>query len=312
MPAVGVVGSVLVVAIAGMIGTASGKTDGGDRAGASSKSKRQQTIFVDGGKISVWAINANGRNRRLIANHAGLAKLTPNGKRVYFLANYGLVSVMRPDGSHQRKLRGRGEAFSHRGDLSQTGRLAFIGVTMGDPLERPNIQIVNADGSGKGAVYSPGAEVAFITTVGISGDGQRIAFTEVLNSGPGSRLRVINSDGSGLRTLFTNPTAGGDVEDPSFSPDGGRVAFVSGVDNHPGNEEDLLLINVDGSGLRTVTPTPAVGERSPIFSPDGKRLAFATFSGDLFTIGLDGLGRKQLSRGIGTPTSWGRIVVKRR
>jgi WD40-like Beta Propeller Repeat len=305
MPAVGVVGSVLVVAIAGMIGTASGKTDGGDRAGASSKSKRQQTIFVDGGKISVWAINPNGRNRRLIAKHAGLAKLSPDGKRVYFLAQYGLVSVMRPDGSHQRKLGGRGEAFNHQGDLSQTGRLAFCCV-----LEQPTIQIVNADGSGKGVVYAPGAEVAFITTVGISGDGQRIAFTEV--AGGTSRLRVINSDGSGLRTLFTNPTAGGDVEDPAFSPDGGRVAFVSGIDNHPGNEEDLLVINVDGSGLRTVTPTPTVGERSPIFSPDGKRLAFATFSGDLFTIGLDGLGRKQLSRGIGTPTSWGRIVVKRR
>ncbi len=110
-------------------------------------------------------------------------------------------------------------------------------------------------------------------------------------------LRILNlgSPPSAARVLTEDPAD----SSPAMSPDGRTVVFAG--------REGLFLIGADGAGLRQLThPGPAAGDGDPSFAPSGKRIVFArledetvrgTNQGDIYSIGIDGTGLRQITSG---------------
>jgi TolB protein len=201
----------------------------------------------------------------------------------------------------------------------------------GGPFDgRPEIYLVNADGSGLRnltsewgidglPVWSPdGRKIAFagiyvmdadgsdrrqLTQGGASPlwspDGKRIAFLRG-NPPPTRRsccrirstdVYVVNSDGSRLRLVKRYAWPTG----LAWSPDGRKLAFVSRLDGNP----EIYTINADGSGQRRLTRT-AASEAAPAWSPDGREIAFVRkrpgVSEELYVMNADGSRQRRLSR----------------
>lgn len=124
----------------------------------------------------------------------------------------------------------------------------------GGPLvSRPDLVVVNADGTGEIVLARPGG-----AHPRWSPDGSRIVFADPFGGGG---LRIINSNGGGRATLTSNSADAS----PEWSPDGRILLFTSA------NCTELWTIHPDGTGRRRLNP-PSLCEAK--FSPDGKRIAF--------------------------------------
>ena len=121
----------------------------------------------------------------------------------------------------------------------------------------------------------PGAQAAFPGTNG------RVVYEDVLSSGfytvdPGAGGREHILAGEGTRT-----------DDPAYSPDGRLIAYS--------RNRDLWVANADGTAPRRVT-TGGNNDQGAAFSPDGASLVFyRVASTDLFVVGLDGTGLRNLT-----------------
>jgi len=106
----------------------------------------------------------------------------------------------------------------------------------------------------------------------------------------GYDIFLMNADGSGKRNLTRNPTNQGN---PSFSPRGSQIVFQ--------RDGDIWIMNLDGTEQNNLTATSEY-EGCPAYSGDGKWIAFDTLQdsgSEIHIIGVDGSGRKNLSRGAG-------------
>ena len=97
-----------------------------------------------------------------------------------------------------------------------------------------------------------------------------------------TEIRLVSPDGGQARRLTAGTT-------PAWSPDGIELVFADGP--------LLVVMRPDGSARRVLTEGA-----TPAWSPDGSRIAFTrpapqTYKHDLFTIGVDGNGLVQLTRG---------------
>ena len=86
---------------------------------------------------------------------------------------------------------------------------------------------------------------------------------------------------------------------PAISPDGTQVAFVimemvEGAKRVSG----MLVAPIEEGGVQKARPVAQGEISSPSWSPDGQTLAFVR-GGDVWTIGVDGLGEKNLTNGKG-------------
>jgi len=86
-----------------------------------------------------------------------------------------------------------------------------------------------------------------------------------------------------------------------------RIVYES----HRGGDWDLLLMNADGSGCVNLTKAPSADDLYPHASPDGGTICFLVDEGraeaksrNLYTMGVDGLGRKLIARNARQPC-WG-------
>lgn len=156
-----------------------------------------------------------------------------------------------------------------------------------------------------------------------------LAFTSFCDLVPGqntdgnAELFVEKTSGGGLRQL-THTTIGLGIGQPSMSPDGDLIAFSSSNDlvaggNADGNFE-IFVIHSDGTGLAQLTHTTggrtqfgSQGNTEPVIDPSGRYIVFssdrdlvaggnADGNNDLFMMGIDGSGLRQLTATIG---GWG-------
>lgn len=108
--------------------------------------------------------------------------------------------------------------------------------------------------------------------------------------------------------------------DVAWAPNGLRLAYDCRHDFSPGTLDEIFTISRDGSGVRQLK-TGTRNAVQPSWSPNGRRIAFSTWTSpvetiqvntskppytvhsSLYTINLDGTGRRLLARNAASP-SW--------
>ena len=150
--------------------------------------------------------------------------------------------------------------------------------------ESREVMIMNADGTGVRKLTSNHWADEYPT---LSPDGKTILFSS--NRTGVWKLYVMDIDGSNVRDLGLDSTSS-DPNDPcraDWSPDGKQIAFPM----TRSNGHFLDVANRDGTGLSEI---PNGRGAYPHWSRDGRSLVFYS-TGNLYTIRLDGTGRKQLT-----------------
>jgi len=157
-------------------------------------------------------------------------------------------------------------------------KIAF--VSAGYNYERPEVWVMNADGTEQRRLTRKGDEPAW------SPDGLSIAFSR------GRDLHVMSPDGSGKRMLTRNGSA------PTWSPDGRWIAFVRDVAPRCArckNSLEIYVMRADGTAQRRLTRN-RLSEYNPDWSPTGTKIAFDR-SGGVFVMNADASGQRRLTSG---------------
>jgi Tol biopolymer transport system component len=163
------------------------------------------------------------------------------------------------------------------------GELVFVRAT----AVGAQLMIVRADGSHLRALTAASASQSYPTDATWGRDG-RIAF-EMVDAGS-EAIFVVEPDGSRLTRLATSPQG---AFAPSWSPDGSRLAFVAAG--------GISIVAATGAAQGTIAvPGLLLSAENGIalsWSPDATRIAY-DLDGRVYSIGLDGTGRKLLAEGI--------------
>jgi TolB protein len=151
----------------------------------------------------------------------------------------------------------------------------------------PELYVMNRDGSGVRRITN---HPAIDTTPTWSPTGTQIAFTSDRAGTP--QIYVVGADGLNLRRLTTSESY---ADRPTWSPPPFNEIAYAG---RSGPGYDVKIYDLASGQTRQVTFGEGSNE-SPAFSPNGRHLAFtSTRAGrvQIFTIGRDGRGAKQVTR----------------
>jgi Tol biopolymer transport system component len=114
---------------------------------------------------------------------------------------------------------------------------------------------------------------------------------------PAEEIVAVRRDGSGLQTLTREVP--GIAHLPAPSPDGRHIAF-NVAETVRGADSWLHVMAADGTRPRQLVPKKAGYSYVEGWSPDGKRVLYSDFSGALWTVGVDGSGRRRvMTKGAG-------------
>jgi dipeptidyl aminopeptidase/acylaminoacyl peptidase len=269
-------GSIVVLALAGEPGTAA-------------------TVLHANGRIAfadvtgIASMNPDGSGQWGVELQVGdtAPAWSPDGSQLAVVTHWDGregIMVMDPDGSNARMLTNDGgdrdPAWSPDGS-----RIAFA--------NGGRIDVVNADGSGRRAVTTDAAWLAYRPSW--SPDGSRIVFGEYPYSGQ-SRIVVLDL-ASGVEKALTDGKAYD--ASPAWSPDGNAIAFVSSRDGSMG----VWAMSPDGTGAIRLSRSDMTAD-SPAWSPDGTQIAFDS-NQQIWVMQRDGSGAHPLtSAGRSSRPAW--------
>jgi TolB protein len=241
----------------------------------------------------VYVADYDGANPRRITVNRNLnlnPSWSPDGRTLA----YSTTSTVPPVGADivlsriyeglplQRPAKGRGNnylpAFSPDGT-----RIAFMSTRDG----QAEIYVMNVDGSNVRRLTNHPADDVTPTW---APSGTQIAFTSGRTGRP--QIYTMNADGSDVQLVSRDER---EADRPTWSPAPyNEIAFTA----RTGSWYDIKIYEPATGRTRTLTDGKASNE-SPAFSPTGRHLAFTSTrsgSSQIFTIGRDGQGLRQITR----------------
>jgi dipeptidyl aminopeptidase/acylaminoacyl peptidase len=242
--------------------------------------------------VALYEGTAGGACRlRFSAPGAGVASLSPNGRRLAYLGpSEKDVRVLTIGGTTHTVLR-PGSAVDWVAWSSDGATLAVSG-------NRRQIWLVRADGSGARVLPLHLRTGATYGSPVFSPSGNELAVSTTWGNGKAGTLRneldLVDLRGRLVRHLARAADAYSLQQVASWSPDGRTVAYVQ--DSH-GTE--IWLVGANGSSAHALTHRArGIGDLLPVWSPDGTRLAFAsdrTGKLEVWVVNADGTGLQRLT-----------------
>ncbi len=177
--------------------------------------------------------------------------------------------------------------------------------------QNPTLWVMNADGTGRRQVGTPGVVQESVDEIGWAPDGSRLAMA-VFNGGPSQIAVVPMGTGAGTARqagkVVTDYPSG--ALDPTWSPDGRWIAFAA----REGSGTDIVLMTPDGAGRQRLTTSGSA--RAPTWSPDGKSIAYLSSQSGSFEVwvmdvaangsgGVDASNGRQLTHDLGIDATSG-------
>ncbi len=206
---------------------------------------------------------------------------------------------MNADGSSQTNLTAFGTRAAGSFNLTASWspdftRIAFIGTT-GDPSDRQDLYVMNADGSDR-INLTNGAANYSVDLFKWAPDGSKIYFIFTNDDDAEEShydIGSVSPDGTGLTNL-TNLAATMTAMGPNLqlSPDGAKLYYCAGGVGED-DPYDIYSIGNDGTGNVNLTNMPAGSEAVyQLLSPDGTKLYYSGSSAaseyGLYSINVDG------------------------
>jgi TolB protein len=179
----------------------------------------------------------------------------------------GEIFTMRPDGTHQRVLRGADTSFGLSDPAwSPDGQsIAFASPPKSSDGSNSEIYIMDSDGGHLTRLtHSPSRDYDPAWTP----DGKKIAFVGNREDGD-SNIFVMDTDpktDDATSISTPNDTSWLDDGSPTWSPDGKKIAYSKDVDPDGYNVE-IFVMNKDGSGKKNLTNNNTRDDQSPSWQP---------------------------------------------
>jgi Tol biopolymer transport system component len=228
-----------------------------------------------GSQRGIWAVGRDGTHLRFLVRDGFAPVWSPTGSAIAF--GSARIFVIPAKGGRVRRLTS-GPFDSSPAWSPDGGSIAFVRSDLNGVVQ--SVDLVSAAGGRHRRLFR-GRDVDIGRTPQWSPSGRLIAF-EARSSVYIVRVR----DGAVSRLRRT-----GDW--PAWSPDGRRIAFTAG--------SGVYVMNADGSRVRRVrTERGFEFSDGPVWSPDGRTLVYSLTQlqsdFEIFTVGADGSGLRQLTR----------------
>ncbi len=228
-----------------------------------------------GSQRGIWAVARDGTHLRFLARDGFAPVWSPTGGVIAF--GSGRIFVISARGGRARRI--TTGPFDSSPAWSPDGRtIAFVRSDSNGVVQ--SIDLVSAAGGHHRRLFR-GRDVDIGRTPQWSPSGRLIAFEAR------SSVYVVRVRDEALSRLRRT----GDW--PTWSPDGRHIAFTSG--------SGVYVMNADGSRVRRVrTERGFEFSDGPAWSPDGRTLVYSLTllqsDFEIFTVGADGSGLRQLTR----------------
>lgn len=275
-------------------------------------------LFVNDGNLWKWEQGSSAEIG--VGNTWHQPRFSPNGERVayvYRTFNFTEIFVMDGLGGAQTRLTRSQSRILDDNDWNfwptwspDGARIAYLSDAAS---YNPALWVMNADGTGRRAVATPGVLQDAVDSLSWSPDGSLLAMTVFTGPVPSQIALVPMAANARQQAALLTQEPGGAL-DPAWSPDGQWLAYAA----REGRSVDIFAVRANGSGRVRLTNTGMA--RSPVWSPDGKYLAFLSAKTSQFEAyavevraagdSLEARNERQLTRDLGLDATagltWGR------
>jgi TolB protein len=248
-------------------------------------------LFIKDGDL--WVLDGSGPHQLATGGTFSQPTWAPDGSSlayVYRGTNFADIFVTDDQGQNQTRLTDSQSTVLDNNDWNLRPAFSPDGQSIAFVSDRnsalPTLWLINADGSGRHALTTPGLQEEDVDSLSWSPDGNQLAFTMFNEPGP-TQIGVVVLPSGGRQQARMLTTQAGGALDPAWSPDGNWVAFAG----HDGLALEIYAIQPGGDSS---APPPikltANGQlaRSPVWSPDGQHIAYlSTWTGNFEIFEID-------------------------
>jgi TolB protein len=232
-------------------------------------------LFIKDGDL--WLLDSSGPHQLATGGTFSQPNWAPDGSSlayVYRGTNFADIFVTDDQGQSQTRLTNSQSTVLDNNDWNLRPAYSPDGQSIAFVSDRnsalPTLWLINADGSGRRALATPGVQEEEVDAVSWSPDGSQLAFTMFNEPGP-TQIGLVSLPTAGRQQGRVLTTQAGGALDPAWSPDGNWLAFAG----HDGPALEIYAMQPgDADSVPTRLTADGLLARSPVWSPDGQHIAY--------------------------------------
>ncbi|MBV9577427.1 MAG: PD40 domain-containing protein [Chloroflexi bacterium] len=242
-------------------------------------------LFIKDGDL--WLLDGSGPQQLATGGTFSQPSWAPDGSSlayVYRGTNFADIFLTDDQGQNQARLTNSQSTVLDNDDWNLRPAYSPDGQSIAFVSDRnsafPTLWLINADGTNRRALATPGLEVQDVDALAWSPDGTQLAFTMFNEPGP-TQIGILSLPAGGRQQGRALTAQAGGALDPAWSPDGNWLAFAG----HNGLAVEIYAMQ---PGDADSVPRRLTGDgllaRSPVWSPDGQHIAYLSNKTGYFEI----------------------------